>query len=85
MNVVTFTELRDQLKQILDASADQHEPVIVKRPKKETMIILSLRDFESLKETAYLLSKEANAAHLRKSIRSLEKGNIKEKKLLDDE
>ena len=85
MNMVTFTELRTQLKQILDLSADQHEPIIVKRPKKETMVILSLRDFESLKETAYLLGHEANAARLRKSIRSLEKGNTKEKKLLNDE
>lgn len=84
MNVVTFTELRSQLKQIFDSSADYHEPVLVKRPKKETMVIISLRDYESLKETAYLLSDEANAAHLRKSIKSLEQGKAIQKKLLDE-
>ena len=74
MNIVTFAELRTRLKQILDASADRHEPVIVKRPKKESMVIISLQDYESLKETVYLLGNEANAAHLRQSIRSLEEG-----------
>ncbi|AAO91480.1 type II toxin-antitoxin system Phd/YefM family antitoxin [Coxiella burnetii] len=84
MNVVTFSELRAQLKKILDLSADQHEPVVVKRPNKETMVILSLRDFEALKETAYLLSNEANAARLRQSIRSLKQGKAQKKKLMED-
>jgi len=84
MNVVTFTELRTHLKEILDLSADTHEPVIVQRPKKENMVILSLQDYELLKETAYLLSEDANAAHLRKSIRDLEEGNVVKKKLLDE-
>ncbi len=34
MNVVTSTKLRAQLKEILDLSANQHEPIIIKRSKK---------------------------------------------------
>jgi antitoxin YefM len=84
MEPVSYTELRKNLKKIMDKSADSHEPVIIKRPKGETMILLPLSSYESLKETAYLLSNEANAKHLRASIESLKSGAVKEAKL-DDE
>lgn len=84
MQAVSFSELRSRLKQIMDASADQHEAVLIKRPKGENMILMSQSDYESLKETAYLLSSEANAKHLRESLRSLKAGKILHKKLLED-
>jgi antitoxin YefM len=84
MHIVTFSEFRNQLKQIMDASSDQHEPVIIKRSKGENMILLSISDYESLKETAYLLSNPANAEHLRKSLKSARNGKVLEKKLLEE-
>jgi antitoxin YefM len=84
MQVITFSELRGHLKEVLDSSADQHEPIVIKRPRGENMVLLSLTDYESLKETAYLLSSEANTKHLRKSIRSLRKGKLLKKDLLEE-
>ncbi len=84
MQVVTFSELRNDLKKIMDTSADQHEAIIIKRPKGENMILLSQSDYESLKETAYLLGTEANAKHLRKSIKSLRSGKLAHKKLIEE-
>lgn len=84
MHIVTFSELRNDLKKIMDTSTDQHEVVIVKRPKGENMVLLSQRDYESLKETAYLLGSEANAKHLRKSIKSLHTGKTFKKKLIEE-
>ncbi len=83
MHPVTFTELRKNLKKIMDNVADRHEPVIIKRPKGDSMVLLSLESYESMKETAYLLGSEANAKHLRESKDSLEKGGARLKKLLD--
>lgn len=83
MHPVTYSELRKNLKKIMDQSADRHEPVIIKRPKGETMILLPLSSYESLKETAYLLSNEANAKHLRASIESLKSGRVLNKNLDD--
>lgn len=83
MNPVSYSELRKNLKKILDQSADQHEPVIIKRPKGETMILLPLSSYEALKETAYLMSNEANAKHLRASMESLKAGQVTERKLID--
>lgn len=84
MQAVSFSELRGHLKEIMDTSADQHEAIIIKRPRGEDMILMSQSDYESLKETAYLLSSEANAKHLRQSLRSLKAGKILHKNLLED-
>ena len=84
MNIVTFTELRSNLAKIMDAILDQCEPVAIRRPKGEHMVLLSLREYESLKETAYLLGSEANAKHLRKSLASLKAGKTTKKTLLDE-
>jgi len=84
MNVISFTELRKNLKGIMDTCADQFEPVIINRPKGENMVLITQRDYESLKETAYLLGSEANAEHLRKSIESLQSGKAKQRKLLEE-
>lgn len=49
MQIVTFTQLRKNLKQIMDKSADQYEPVIITRPRGDNMVLLSLESYESLK------------------------------------
>lgn len=84
MNVVTFSELRTNLKEVIETSIDQHEPVVIRRANGEHMIMLSLRDYESLQETTYLLGTEANAAHLRRSLASLNQGKTFKKKLLEE-
>lgn len=84
MNIVSYTDLRKDLKNIMAAACDAHEPIIITRPHSEHMVLLSLEDYESLRETAYLLSDEANAAHLRKSLKSAQQGKLLNKKLLED-
>ena len=83
MNVVTFSELRNNLKEVMDLSSDQHEPVVIRRSGGDHMILLSLRDYESLQETNYLLGNEANAAHLRKSLASARSGRSLKKQLIE--
>lgn len=84
MNIVSYTELRKDLKNIMATACDTHEPVIITRPRSEHMVLLSLEDYESLRETAYLLGDEANAAHLRKSLRNAKQGKLLNKKLIED-
>lgn len=84
MNVISFTELRKNLKLVMDQAAENYEPVIINRPNAETMVMLSLRDYESMKETIYLLGNEANADHLRQSIKSLEEKKAVVRKLIEE-
>lgn len=45
------------------------------------MVLMSLEDYESLEETAYLLRSPANAKRLIASIEAAEKGTVLSKKL----
>ncbi len=81
MQIVTATELKRDMKKIFDHSIDRKEPVIVKRPHGHDMAIIDLSEYESLKETAYLLGNPANAAHLSESMQQLKDGKVVTKTL----
>ena len=58
----------------MEQVCQDHAPVIITRNGSGSVVMLSLDDYESLEETAYLTSSPANAARLRESIRALESG-----------
>lgn len=69
MKVITCAELQDNLAAILDYVIDDHAPVLINnRENKQAMVIISLDDCNTFKETAYLLKSPANAKRLRNSI-----------------
>ena len=74
MRTMTYSESRAQYAATLSAVVDDREEVIITRAGHEPVVIVSLDDYESLKETAYLLKTPANAARLLRSIERLESG-----------
>jgi antitoxin YefM len=60
-----------------------HAPVIVTRKKTDSVVIMSLEDYEALEETAYLLRSPKNTRRLIESITQLEEGQGSERELLD--
>lgn len=83
MKVVTYSDLRKNLANVLDGVIDDHSPVLVTRQNNQTAVLISLDDFNAYEETAYLLKSPANAKRLRKSIEQIEKGNSVERELID--
>jgi antitoxin YefM len=77
----------DQAKQQFDAVVarvlSDAEPLIVTTPSGESVVVVPLSDFESWRETAYLLRTPANAAHLRKSIAEANAGNVRAHELAE--
>ena len=59
----------------------QREEVVITRSGHDPVVIVSLEDYESLKETAYLLRSPANARRLLDSIDRLEGGQGVERDL----
>lgn len=83
MTAITYTAARENLASTMDRVCLDHDPVIITRNRDQAVVMVSLDDFESLQETAYLLRSPANAKRLLSSIESLDSGkgikkNIKE-------
>lgn len=76
MTATTITDFREKLKEYLDRVLDNHEALIVSRPKKKNVVVISLEEYEALRETAYLISSPKNATRLYESLQQLEQGKV---------
>ena len=56
MKVVNYSDLRLNLKKWLDIVVNDVEELIIKRKDNKDLVLISLDEYNSLKETAYLLS-----------------------------
>ena len=74
MRTMTYSESRAHYAETLSAVVDDREEVIITRAGHEPVVIVSLDEYESLKETAYLLRNPENARRLLGSIDRLESG-----------
>jgi antitoxin YefM len=84
MKVLSYTEARQNFAKTLDAVVDDAEETIVHRSGKEPVVIISLSEWNSMRETNYLLSSPANAAHLRKGVTELNEGRGEVHELIED-
>ena len=77
INAITYTAARENLAATMDSVCADHDPVIITRNRDQAVVMMSLADYESLQETAYLLRSPANARRLLESISELKgKGGI---------
>lgn len=75
MKTMTYSESRANYAATLDAVLDDREEIIITRAGKDPVVIVSLDDYQSLKEAAYLLRSPENARRLLGAIENLEDGN----------
>ena len=78
MDVVSYSELRAKLKTHMDKVCADHAPLLVTRQGGESVVMLSLAEYESLEETLHLLADPANAERLLKSIAQADAGQLVE-------
>ena len=83
MDSITYTTARANLARTMDQVCESHEPVIITRSGQDSVVILSLEDFKSLEETAYLLRTPRNAKRLLEAIAELEQGRGTERELAE--
>jgi antitoxin YefM len=83
MKAITYTAARQNLAKTMENVCKDHAPVIVTRKTTDSVVIMSLEDYEALEETAYLLRSPKNTRRLVESIAQLEAGRGSDRELLD--
>ena len=58
----------------MDRVCTDRAPIVITRNRNQSVVMLSLEEYESLEETAYLLRSPSNAQRLLKAIHALESG-----------
>jgi len=84
MQTLNFSHTRQNLASTLDDVVDNAMPVIVTRQNKESVVIISMKDYRAMEETAYLMQSDANAKRLNRAINQLEDGLGKTKELIEE-
>ncbi|MBA3315925.1 MAG: type II toxin-antitoxin system prevent-host-death family antitoxin [Planctomycetota bacterium] len=74
MDAISYTAARENLASTMDKVCNDHAPVVITRKRDQSVVMLSLEDYQSLEETAYLLRSPANARRLLEAIHALENG-----------
>ncbi|WP_434056531.1 type II toxin-antitoxin system Phd/YefM family antitoxin [Georgenia sunbinii] len=72
---MSYTESRRRYAEVLDSVVKDREEIVITRAGHESVVIISLEDFESLRETAHLMRSPANARRLLDAMERLEAGN----------
>jgi antitoxin YefM len=83
MDVVSYSEARANLKDVMDRVVADKTEVIVTRQKAEAVVMISLSEWNSISETNHLLSSPRNAKRLRESIRQMDAGEGVEHDLIE--
>ncbi|MEX1191465.1 MAG: type II toxin-antitoxin system Phd/YefM family antitoxin [Brumimicrobium sp.] len=82
MKVVNYTDLRVNLKKWMDIVINDVEELIIKRKNNKDLVLISLDEYNSLKETSYLLSGK-NRDVLMQSIKEAKGGQSEEHDLFE--
>ena len=81
MDAISYTHVRNTLSSLMDKVCDNHDPVIITRQKQQSVVMMSLEDFNALEETTYLLKSPKNTERLHKAITDI-KSNKNLKKIV---
>lgn len=83
MDVLTYSDTRANLKEVMDRVVEDRSPVIVTRKRGEAVVMVSLADWTAMEETLHLISSPANARRLADAIGQLEAGGGSDRDLIE--
>ena len=81
MQAVTLKDAKRNLPRLVEQVLADAEARIVVTDEGQQVVVMPLDEFNSWKETLYLLSNPSNAAHLRRSIAEAESGQTRTREL----
>jgi antitoxin YefM len=83
MKSISYTSARSNLAKTMEHVCNDHAPVAITRKGEGAVVMISMADYESLEETAYLLRSPKNTRRLIEAVAELENGQGQEKELIE--
>ncbi len=87
MRTANYTDLRANLKSYIDSVIDDSDTVVINRGNGKGVVMISLDEYNSLKETEYIMSSPETMESIRKGEDDIKNGNFisqKESESMDD-
>ena len=84
MNVTSISKFRKDAKAYFDQVIDDKDVLLITRNDGQTVVLMTLDQYNSQVETDYLNSNSANQKHLEASMASLRAGKVEEHDLIED-
>ena len=84
MQTISYSAFRAQLAGTLDKVNEDHVPITITRQNGKPAVVMSLEDFNSYEETAYLMASPKNSERLNLAIAEIESGNAIQHKLIEE-
>lgn len=84
MNVTSISKFRKKAKSYFDQVIKDHDVLLITRNDGETVVVMTLEQYNAKAETDYLKSNPVNRKHLEESLASMCAGKLQAHTLTDD-
>jgi antitoxin YefM len=84
MEILNYTEFRQNLAKSLDMVNDDAEIVIVSRSKGKNVVVMDLNEYNAMAETLHIVKSEPNRKRLQEAIDEMNSGVYHSHKLIED-
>ena len=78
MITTTYTDFRTNMKTYMDRVTRDADNVIINRGNGQAVVIMSLEEYEAIKETHYVLSSPKVMEAIKKGEKEIAEGNLSE-------
>jgi antitoxin YefM len=83
MQTVSYTDARNRLSSLMEATLRDREPITITRNGTGTVVMLAAEEYAAMEETLHLLSTPANAERIRQGLADYAAGKAQPGELCD--
>lgn len=83
METLSYTDFRTNLAKQMDKVNEDHKPLLVTRQNAKAVVVMSLDDFNSYEEAAYLMASPKNSERLLQAVSDIANGKSKSREIIE--